>query len=471
MLYDLALIGGKAVSGGKTFPCDIFVKDGRIVLIEENNSDGGRKTESRKEIPQAKKTLDLSGKLVLPGIIDAHTHFHLKLGDGWSSDSFDNGSKAAAIGGITTFIDYVGQDAGMPLVSGLEKRLADAEGYSYADYSFHSQITGFRRLGDPEKEMKAAYDAGMTTFKMFTAYAARGLMSRDDEFFRALEISRDLGALVCVHCENGYLCDLLTERYAPGGGIMALPQSRPAFTEIESVGRVAQIASAINAPVYFVHLSAAGSAAAVQASREAGIHAMAETCPQYLCLNDEKYKDPDSWLYTCCPPFRSPDNNQPLWKALGEGVIQNIASDSCSITREMKSRWGGDIRNMPMGIPGSATLMPAVYTYGVKQGKITLEQMVKSFCENPSRIMGLKNKGFIKEGYDADFAVIDPDKSVSVDWHNLLHNADYSAWQGEKFYGFAEYTILRGQILVENGKFAAEKPKGQYIKRISPQII
>ena len=470
MLYDIAITGGMAVSSTETFLCDIYILGGKIAEIKKYPTTKGGKSKTP-ERHRATRTIDASGKIVLPGIIDAHTHFHLKLGDGYSSDDFSNGSMAAALGGITTFIDYAGQNPGEPLVKGLGIRLADAEGKTYTDYSFHSQITGFNQLSDPKKEMKAALDAGMSTFKMFTAYAARGLMSRDDEFFKALEISRDIGGLVCVHCENGYLCDLLTERYAPGGGIMALPHSRPAFTEIESVGRVAQIASALDAPVYFVHLSAAGSAHAVQASREAGIKAMAETCPQYLCLNDKVYEDKDAWLYTCCPPFRSEENNQPLWDALDSGIIQNIASDSCSITREMKSKWGGDIRNMPMGIPGSQTLMPAVYTYGVKQGKIKLEQLVRSFCENPARIMGLENKGFIKEGYDADFAIIDPYRSENLDWRNIRHNADYSVWQGQEFYGFPDYTILRGNILVENGKFVAERPQGQYIKRVSPEII
>lgn len=462
MVYDLALLGGTAVSGGKVFLCDIFISAGKIAAISKPSS---------KKKTQAKKTIDLSGKLVLPGIIDSHTHFHLKLGKNYSSDDFDNGSAAAACGGITAYIDYTGQPGGTDLVKGLDDRLSSADGKSYIDYSFHSQITGFNGLKNPEKQMKAAFKAGMTTFKMFTAYAKRGLMSRDDEFFRALEIARDIGALICVHCENGYLCDMLTDRYAPSGGIGALPMSRPAFTEIESVGRVAQIAAAVKAPVYFVHLSAAGSAASVQAAREIGVKAMAETCPHYLCLSDKMYAEDDAWLYSCCPPFRGKENNMPLWHGLDSGSIQSIASDSCSITRKMKSGWGNDIRNMPMGIPGSQTLMPAVYTYGVKQGKITIERMVECFCENPARIMGLKNKGFIKKGYDADFAIIDPFKSVKVDSGKLMHNADYSVWQGKTFYGFPDYTILRGKILVENGKFIAKKPSGKYIKRSAPEII
>lgn len=461
MVYDLALLGGTVVSGGKISCCDIFVNNGKIAEIKKHSA---RKF-------AAKKTLNLSGKIVLPGIIDAHTHFHLKLGSSWSSDNFDNGSMAAALGGITTFIDYTGQKAGASLVGGLEERLLSAEGKSYLDYSFHSQITGFDKLRNPAQEMIKAIKAGMTTFKMFTAYAARGLMSRDDEFYSALEIARDNGALICVHCENGYICDLLTERYAPTFGIDALPMSRPVFTEVESVDRVAHIAASLNAPVYFVHLSAAGSASIVKSFRNAGAKVMAETCPQYLCLCEDKFREDEGWLYSCCPPLRKKENNNPLWKALDSGFIQNIASDSCSIERKLKSAWNNDIRKMPMGLPGSQTLMPAVYTFGVKQGKIKLERMVECFCEHPAKIMGLKNKGFIKKGYDADFAVIDPLKSQKVDWKNIKHNLDYSPFQGKKLYGFTDYTILRGKILVENGKFIANKAHGRYIKRNAPEII
>lgn len=461
MKIDLALLGGTMVSDGKILHCDILVNKGKIISVKPHSD----------KTPNAKVTLILNNKIILPGIIDAHTHFHLKLGNSYSSDDFDNGSAAAVCGGITTFIDYTGQPRGVGVSEGLEERLSDSEGKCYADYAFHGMVTGFSEMKNPYQEIKKAVNAGVTTFKMFTAYAARELMSRDDEFYRMLEYTKELGALVCVHCENGYIADLLTDRFAPKKGISALPLSRPAFTEIESVGRIAQFAHALNAPVYFVHLSTAGSAAIVEMSRKMGIQAMAETCPQYLLLSNKLLKGKDGYLFSCCPPLRDKENNMPLWEALDSGIIKTIASDSCSISKVIKDKWKGDIRNLSMGLPGSQTLMPSIYTYGVKKGLITIQKMVEVFCENPAKIMGLKNKGFIKKGYDADFAVIDPLKSIKVDCKKLKHNTEYSPWQGKTMYGFPDYTILRGKIVAENGELTSKTPSGKYIKRAAPQII
>ena len=162
----------------------------------------------------------------------------------------------------------------------------------------------------------------------------------------------------------------------------------------------------------------------------------------------------------------------PLWNAADKGFIKVIASDSCACSRAQKNAWKEDIRRLPMGLPGSQTLMPAVYTFGVKKGLITIEKMVEMMCENPARIMGLKNKGFIKEGFDADFAVIDPVAQTKVDWKNIMHRSEYSPWQGKTMYGFPVYTILRGKLTVKDGKLVpGAEPRGKYIKRVKPEIL
>lgn len=463
MAFDLAITGGSVVSGGKTVRRDIFVSGGRIAAVEP----------PRRRAPLAARVVNAGGLLVLPGVIDAHAHFRLKMGPGkYTADDFSSGSAAAVCGGVTTFIDYTGQGPGESPLKGLHDRAKEAAGRCYADHSFHCMLTGWEKLRDPAAAMAACVKAGAPTFKMFTAYGARGLMAGDAALHQALTAAGRLGALICVHAENGPVIDFLSEIFAPSRGIQALPLSRPSFTESEAVGRVASIAARACAPVYFVHLSAAGSAEIVSAARAAGLPVLGETCPQYLALDDSLFGVKDGHLYSCCPPIRSKADNAGLWRALKKGRLQVAATDNCTFTRAQKNAWGGDIRKLPMGLPGAQTLLPAVYTYGVKAGRISLGKIIEILCENPARIMGLSTKGFIRPGFDADFAIIDPSSSTKVDWKNLQHKTDYSPWQGKKLYGFPKYTILRGEVVAESGELTAPKTfRGRFIRRTKPQII
>lgn len=462
MIPDLLIKGGTVVGGSGRPRRDVLVHGGRISSVLPPSS-------ARK----AGRVIDARGLLVLPGIVDAHAHFRLNMGAGkYSADDFTTGSAAAVCGGITTFIDYTGQGPGENPLKGLKDRLREAEGRTYADFSLHCVLTGWTRMKRPEAGMAAAVKAGAVSFKMFTAYGARGMMAGDGEISAALAAARRLGALVCVHAENGPVIDLLTDIMAPSRGIKALPLSRPPFTETEAVGRVTALAAQAGAPVYFVHLSAAGSAEVVAGARAAGFKVMGETCPQYLALDESRFKGRDGYLYSCCPPIRTKGDNAALWKAAKRGQLQTIATDNCTFSRAQKKAWKGDIRKLPMGLPGSQTLLAAAYTYGVKAGKISVERMVTMLCENPARIMGLPGKGFIKPGFDADFALIDPAAAVKVDWRELQHNTDYSPWQGRTLYGFPKYTILRGEVVAEAGELVSPgRFGGRFLRRVKPQII
>ncbi|HNW45015.1 MAG TPA: amidohydrolase family protein [Elusimicrobiales bacterium] len=463
MSFDLAILGGKVVSGGKSAYRDIFLRGGRIAAV----------LPAAKRAGAARRTIDARGLLVLPGIIDAHAHFRLSLGGGkYTADDFTTGSAAAACGGVTTFIDYTGQGPGESPLKGLKDRIREAAGRTYTDFSFHCMLTGWNRMKDPSGAMAAAVRAGAPTFKMFTAYGARGLMSGDAEIFSALTAAQKLGALVCVHAENGPIIDLLTRRYAGLKSIKALPLSRPPFTEAEPASRITVFAAAACAPVYFVHLSTAGAAAVVAAARASGLKVMGETCPQYLALDESRLKGKEGHLYSCCPPLRTPDDNAALWAALAGGGLQVIATDSCTFTRAQKNAWGGDIRKLSMGLPGAQTLLAAAYTHGVKAKKITIEKMVELLCENPARIMGLApRKGFIRPGADADFAIIDPSAATKADCRKMKHNTDFSPWQGMKLYGFPKYTLLRGEIIAESGELTDPKNfTGQFQRRTKPEF-
>lgn len=462
MAFDLIIRGGTVVGGGGSRRLDVCVKDGRIAALLPPSAPR-----------RAGRALDAAGLLVLPGVIDAHTHFRLRMGPGkYTADGFDNGSAAAACGGITTFIDYTGQGPGENLLKGLKDRVAEASGLCYTDFAFHCMLTGWERLRAPAAQMAACVRAGAPTFKMFTAYGARGLMAGDGALAAALAAARRLGALVCVHAENGPVIDRLADVFAPAKGIMALPLSRPPFTETEAVGRVAGLSAAAGAPVYFVHQSAAGSAEIIAAARKAGLKVMGETCPQYLALDESLFRRKDGHLYSCCPPIRGKDDNAALWKALKSGALQVLATDNCTFTRAQKDAWGGDVRKLAMGMPGSQTLLAAAYTYGVKAGKISLAELVRALCENPARIMGLGSKGFIRPGFDADFAIVDPKTAVKTDWRKLKHNTQYSPWQGQKLYGFPKYTILRGEVIAEAGELSAPKKfRGRFLRRCRPAVI
>ncbi|MCX5791056.1 MAG: amidohydrolase family protein [Elusimicrobia bacterium] len=464
MSFDLAILGGTVVTGGKSARRDIYTRGGRIVAV----------LPAAKKPRPARRAIDARGLLVLPGIIDAHAHFRLRLGPGkYTADDFTTGSAAAACGGVTTFIDYTGQGPGESPFKGLKDRIKEAEGRTYTDFGFHCMLTGWARMKDPAGEMAAAIKAGATTFKMFTAYGARGLMAGDAEIIQALETAKKLGALICVHAENGPVIDLLTERYAGLKNIKALPLSRPPFTEIEPASRLAVFAAANDAPVYFVHLSTAGAAAVVAVSRASGLKIMGETCPQYLGLDESLLKGRSGHLYSCCPPLRTKADNAALWKALADGELQVMATDNCTFDRARKNAWGGDIRKLSMGLPGAQTLLATAYTYGVKAGKLSIERMVEVLCENPARIMGLaRRKGFIRPGADADFAIVDPKAATTVDFRKLQHNTDFSPWQGRKLYGFPKYTLLRGQVIAEAGELTNPAAfTGRFQLRTKPEII
>lgn len=464
MRPDLLIKGGSAVIGGKVVARDIFVHHGTIAAVRP----------AARRPAGAGRAIDARGLLVLPGVIDAHAHFRLRLAPGrYTADDFTSGSAAAACGGVTTFIDYTGQRPGESPLKGLKARLKEASGRTYTDFSFHAMLTGWEKMRNPAARMAEAIKAGVPTFKMFTAYGERGLLASDAELSAAFRAAAGLGALICVHAENGPVIDLLTLALAGKKGIAAFPLSRPPFTETAAVSRVLRIAGAADAPVYFVHLSAAGSAAVVASARKAGLGVMGETCPQYLALDEGRFKGGDGYLYSCCPPLRAKRDNAELWKALKRGKLQVIATDNCTFTRAQKTAWGGDIRKLPMGLPGAQTLLAAAYTYGVKAGRLSLGKLVEVLCENPARIMGLSaRKGFIREGADADFAIIDPSASVKVDALKLKHNTDFSPWQGQRLYGFPKYTLLRGQVIAEAGDLTAPKTfGGRFQRRTKPQIL
>lgn len=460
MRYDLIIKGGVAVLESGPARADIFVSKGVIRRVAKPS----------RTLYSAARVIDAAGLIVLPGIIDAHVHYSLHLGGGkMTADDFYSGSAAAACGGVTSVIDYTGQGPGVPLRTGLKERIEEAEGLMHVDYGFHAVIPSWKALTDPAAQIKELMTLGVPSFKFFTAYASRGLMASDAELFEALEVSRRSGALICVHAESGSIIDLLTERLRhvrlPGAEVHRL--SRPDFTEWEAVGRALVLAGRTGGRIYFVHLSCGVSAELIARARAIGVRAAGETCPQYLVLKDSVFKRKDGHLYAACPPVRTVDDSKTLWAALRAGALKVVATDNCTFTRRQKDEWAGDLGRLYMGLPGTQTLLPLMYTFGVKQGRMKIAELARALSSDPARIMGLyPRKGAIRPGSDADFAIIDPSAVKPVDFRRLKHKTDYSPYQGMKLAGWAKTAILRGEVIAENGELARpDRPGGQFLRR------
>lgn len=454
---DLLVRGGSVLRGASPVRADILCLDGRITRIGP-----GLKA------PPGVPVLDAAGLLVLPGVIDAHVHYRLRLGpETWNDDTFGTGSSAALLGGVTTVVDYTGQGRGVPLRKGLDDRLAEAEGRMHCDYAFHCVIPSWSALKDPAAQVARLVKDGAPTFKFFAAYASRGLMTGSAELFAALETSRRTGALVCLHAENGPAIDLLSANPPRAPGAYALALTRPPATEWTAAAAAAGWAAHTGGELYLVHVSHAFTAEIAARARGSGARVYVETCPQYLALDESRLRRRDGHLYSCCPPLREKNSAAGLWKAAAGGIVNVVATDSCAFTKARKDAWRGKLDRLPMGLPGTATLLPLVYTLGVKRGRISLARMAELLCSAPARIMGLyPRKGVIREGSDADFALLDPGEARKADWRDLGHASDYSPYQGMKLHGFPRHTVLRGRVVMSGGKLLSPaRPGGVYVKR------
>ena len=445
---------GTVVSGRGTRRADVLVEDEKILQVARGISD-----------PLA-RTVDVTGKLLLPGFIDAHTHFDLDVCNTTTADDFDSGTRSAIRGGTTTVVDFACPNKGESLHYGLDLWHKKADGNCWCDYGFHMTIDDWNEA--IEREIDDMYAAGISSFKMYMTYPA--MMIGDEAMYKALKKLKEKGGICGVHCENsGVINALIEEKRAAGAmGVASHPETRPDYLEAEAVGRLLRIAQAVDIPVVIVHLTNAAALAEVHAARRRGQKVYVETCPQYLVLDDSVYYNEDysrAARYVCAPPLRKSADCRALWAGLRRGEIQTVSTDHCSFTLEQKEAGRGDFTRIPGGLPGVEARGELVYSFGVATRKISLAAMCRVLSENPAKLYGMfPRKGVIAPGADADIVVYDPRADHILRAEDMVSRAGYTPYEGFVTRGSIAQVWLRGRLMVEDGQVVGDR-MGQYILR------
>mgnify|MGYP002764986364 FL=1 len=450
---ELLIKGGTVVTATESFPADVAVDGGKIVAI------------GRDLAVNVEKVVDATGKLVLPGALDAHTHMAMPFGGTVSADSYLAGTRAAVCGGVTTIFDYPVQHKGETILGLIGSKKEVLEKEACCDYAFHCCITDLNG-GEILDEMEQAVEEGITSFKCFLVYKKEGMMVDDGMLARLLLRAKELGAMINVHAENPDLIDLRTEQYLKEGKTSAWYHymSRPEFVEAEADKRVVHWASHLDTPVYIVHMAdKEGLEACIKAKSE-GHDILVETCPQYLEFTCDVYKREDGRNFVCSPPMKGQESQDALWTAIQSGMIDTVATDHCPFQSYEKD-WGkDDFTKIPNGCAGVENLYPYMLD-AANSGKITFERAVELCSTNVAKIFGCDNKGAIAVGKDADIVIYDKDKDFTISVSNMHSDYDHTIWEGKKLHGYPVQTYLRGKLVYDNGDFVGTSGMGDYVKR------
>jgi len=451
--------GGLIVTSTGSYHADVFADGDKIKAIGTDL-----------DYP-ADEVIDASGKYVLPGAIDPHTHLQMPFMGTHAQDDYQTGTIAAACGGVTTVVDFDLQQKGESLIEAIERKQSWADGKVAVDYSLHPAVM------DPRPEViqevkKACLEYGTPSFKIFMVYDFR---VDDATMIKLLEETKKYGGLVQVHAENVYIIQHLNETLEKEGKLTPYYHavSRPNIAEEEAIFRAAKMVELTGSRIYIVHLSSKEGLFKVKEARDHGINVYAETCPQYLLLDEERYKEPgfQGAKYVMSPPLRTKESNEALWGGLTSGDLQVVATDHCPFDFEGKKDMNGkdDYKVIPNGAPGIETLLILLHSEGVVKGRISLERMVDVLSTGTARMFGLKDKGSVTVGKDADFVIFDPDQKFTITQSKLHMNVDYTPYEGMEITGMPQAVYSRGKRVAEwqdnHVEFVGEIGRGRFIKR------
>ncbi|QQE76313.1 dihydropyrimidinase [Brevibacillus composti] len=449
--------GGTVVTAADTYQADVLIEGERVSAIGHH-------------LPvEDAEVIDASGCYVLPGGIDPHTHLDMPFGGTVTADDFFTGTRAAAFGGTTSIVDFCLTKKGETLRSAIATWHEKARGKAVIDYGFHLMIAEANDQVLEELESVIASE-GVTSLKVFMAY--KNVFQADDEtLFKTLVRAKELGALVQVHAENGDVLDYLTKKALAEGNTAPIyhAYTRPAEAEGEATGRAIALTALADSQLYVVHVSCASAVQRIAEAREKGWNVYGETCPQYLALDISVMDQPDfeGAKYVWSPPLREKWNQEVLWSALKNGILQTVGSDHCPFNFSGQKELGrDDFTKIPNGGPLIEDRMAILYSDGVREGRISLNQFVDVCSTKAAKLFGMfPCKGTIAVGSDADIVIFDPQvkRTISAKTHHM--NVDYNPFEGKEVYGEVVSVLSRGSFVVRDKQFVGQAGSGQFIKR------
>jgi len=448
---DIVIRKGTVIGAGGVFGGDVGISGERIAALGESL--------------HGTVELDAAGCYVLPGGIDPHVHLQMPTKGYVSADDFSSGTIAAALGGTTTVIDFTAPGPGEPLLEAQARRRAKADGQVAIDYSLHMTVpTWHAAHPDALDALPEVVASGAPSFKLYLTY--EGLRLDDAQLYRTMRAIADAGGLPIVHCENGPLCEALRAEAVALGNTSPIyhAYTRPPRQEAEAVGRVIDLAALSDSAVYIVHVSCEASLARIQAAQARGERIIGETCPQYLLLEATALAGHGGERLICAPPLRKAADNEALWRGLAVGDLAVLATDHCPFTAAEKSGHA-NFTTIPGGLPSIEARLSLAHHFGRRQG-MTLERWVEVCCTNPARVFGLRRKGQIAPGFDADLVIFDPQRQITLQAGRTLHErVDWSPYEGMQVRGWPRDVLSRGRVIVRDGQFVGQAGWGRFVRR------